>query len=300
VEYKNVDMLEGNYAVTASFAGSDIYLPAETIFNMSITKADYGISLARIMGIEDYFMWIVAGIAAILGAYIAYVLIRSKRFRLRYMMARSGGTATVDRVSAPTSRKTVVRHAALAGLDIEFLGAGEPLLDVWGVNDALEIVCHLYDRAGFSLTARELEVSVEHYVVGQTQTDKMGISSIRYTFTTQGLYDIKCFFAGDNAYKPVNESKMIRIVDYREEAIRLFESVAGSARRRGAAITERLTPREMERIIGSSFKNIDQKKLDLFVGYSEEALYSSHDFTRKSYIDMLGIYEPIQVHLEEA
>jgi protocatechuate 3,4-dioxygenase beta subunit len=299
VEYKSVDMVEGNYAVTASFAGSDIYLPAETNFNMLITKADYGISLARIMGIEDYYSGIVAGIAAILGAYIAYVLIRRMRFRLRYMLARFGGTATVDPVLAPTSRKTVARHTALAGLDVEFLGAREPLMDVWGINDALEIVYHLYDRDGFSLTAREIEVSVEHHVVGQIHTDKMGISSIRYTFTTQGMYSINGLFAGDNTYKPVNESKMIRIVDYREEAIRLFESVAGSARRRGAAIREKLTPREIERIIISSFKNVDQKKLDLLMGYSEEALYSSHDFTRKSYIDMLTIYEPIQVFIEE-
>jgi hypothetical protein len=134
--------------------------------------------------------------------------------------------------------------------------------------------------------------------ISEIITDGHGIAEYLYRFKVQGIYNITCFFNGDEKYAPANDSRAIKIVDYREEAVSLFDSMVSAARGRDAHITMKSTPREIEVIIVKSFKDIDQRKLARFITSCEEALYSSHDFTRESFIDMLNVYRPVLAHIE--
>jgi hypothetical protein len=230
-----------------------------------------------------------AGLAIALAAYAAFLLTR--RLRARYAMSLSGGAAVLDGV--PTS-------SAATSLFLEFPQSQPPLADIWGTNEELQMLMRLFDSSGISLAARPIEISVDGRRLGRAVTDGIGTAIFKYTFAVQGRYNIGCSFAGDEINGPCSESKMIRIVDFREEAVNLFNNVVRTTKVRGVRITGKLTPREVERIIISSFKDVDKSGLDRFIGYAEEALYSSHDFTRESYIAMFGSYKPVFVFIEEA
>ena len=172
-------------------------------------------------------------------------------------------------------------------------------MDIWGINEELRVLIRLFDKNGLVLPNRKIEVLVNGKLTDVVTTDAVGSATLRYTYDAPGMYEVSCYFKGDEHEGACSASRMARIVDFRSEASGLYDAVVKAARRKGARTSKKLTPREVERVIVTAIKRIDQRTLDQFIGYAEEALYSSHDFTRKSYIDMLVIYKPIFAFIEE-
>jgi len=299
---RHVYMVTGDYTITASYAGSytgaDLLLETETTYAIDIADTNYAIDLGSVKTMDDYLSWIITGLALAVAAYVAFLVIRRK-VRSRYALSVAGGATIAINLAIPAPAKSG-KNANTSSLYIEFPQAQAPLEDVWGINEELQILLRLFDHNGISLAARTVEVFVDGKMAGAVITDGTGSGIFRYKFAIQSMYNIGCSFAGDDANGPCSESRMIRIVDFREEAVGLFNSIVKSARSKGSKISGKLTPREIERIMVSSFGNMDRKKLDRFMGHAEIALYSSHDFTREGYIDMLGTYKTVFAFIEEA
>ena len=306
---EHVYMSPGDYTITASYAGfypglitsESWYVETQAIYGLSIIDADYRVGLSSIRTLVDifrssYFLWIVAGLALAAAGYVAYLVIR--RVRSIYAFSVYGGGIAMDRMSTPAARAG--KQLAMATMEIEFPQAQPPMANVWGINDELEIAIRLFDGNGVSLASRSMEISANGRRLGQVVTGGSGSAVYRHIFKTQGAYDIGCIFDGDRFSGPCSQSRMIKIVDYREEAIGLFNIILRSTKMKNARISKKLTPREIERMMVSSFRNIDKGRLDRFIGYVEETLYSSHDFTRESYVAMLDIYNSIFAFIEEA
>jgi len=183
---------------------------------------------------------------------------------------------------------------------IELPQLNQSFLDVWGVDDEIEIECLLLNKQGQPIPGQIVQVWVEDKKVGDLATNNEGSGRLTHTFKNRGQFKISCRFEGDWTYKACSQTRMIKFVDYREEAVNLFNSLLKYARRRGIRIAKEATPREIEQILQMSFKDIDSNKLDAFIGYFEKSLYSSHPFGRDCYETMFSIQKLLREFIEGA
>ncbi|MBT3362340.1 MAG: hypothetical protein HN929_05080 [Chloroflexi bacterium] len=299
----------GDYTITAVFDGSELYTPAQTVFNMQIGQRNYGADLSAPATAQDYMgwvLWILVALGALVAAYVAYLFIRSRR-RAAYVMAATQNTVALQEVlvsEIPEMPEKPARqynpNLIVTRMEVQFPYVAAPLEGIWGTNEKLKIVCKLTDIASEPVATRSIEVLANDNRISEIITDGHGTDVYMCRFKVQGIYNVTCFFNGDGKYAPSNDSRAIKIVDYREEAVSLFDSAVNASRHRDIYISRKSTPREIESVIVASLKDIDQRKLDRFITFCEEALYSSHDFTRESFIDMLNVYRPVLEHIEGA
>jgi len=236
--------------------------------------------------IFEYIWWTVIIIAALAASYLAVTIKRRRSARL----LTTAGT-TVERLDEPTSKTAVKgKHLKYANVSIKCPQLQLLHADIWGTNEELETVCQLFDENDQPIAGRAIRVSVEGSEIGEFTTDNQGICNPAHAFNNKGSYSISYSFGGDEVYPSCSHQMTIRVVDYREEAVGLFNAIKKSAMSKGAIITGRSTPREVEATLLNTFAGIDSEKLDRFIGYVEESLYSSHYFKRNHYADMLSNY----------
>ena len=77
--------------------------------------------------------------------------------------------------------------------------------------------------------------------------------------------------------------RSIRIVEYREEVIGLFNSLLQHLRSRGIHLPSEATPREIQRRVLADNSDVDEAHLDKVVRCFEEADYSLHTIGRRQY-----------------
>jgi hypothetical protein len=84
----------------------------------------------------------------------------------------------------------------------------------------------------------------------------------------------------------------IRIVDYREEVVRLYSEYFLSLKKKDPRIVEETTPREFESIVKGGVPSNKRSSLESVVSLFEVANYSLHTITRRQYEEMyVGLQE---------
>ena len=118
-----------------------------------------------------------------------------------------------------------------------------------------------------------------------------------YTFVWSseepGDYPVLVEFAGDDDRLPASETRIIRIVDFREEIVRLYDVFLEWAKERAGDVTEQSTPREVEALLVSRGQPIPQKALDELISRFEEADYSEHPIARRHYEAMYRAWSAV-------
>jgi len=180
-------------------------------------------------------------------------------------------------------------------LTIEFPQIGEPLPDVWGVGEELTIALRLTDEVGTGLVA-PLEVLISNEGIIQTTTDKDGRAEIRHTFKHKGQYNITVKYEESTGGNKASAVGAIRIVDYREEIVSLFNTLVAEFRGMGISIAEEFTPRKIQYLVLNADKGIPEKALEDAVYCFEETDYSLHPITRKHYEIMYLAQREIKQH----
>ena len=107
----------------------------------------------------------------------------------------------------------------------------QPFPDVWGKGDDLLIV-FTADGSRHSLVHASLEIDLGPESKSETELSPDGTASREHMYVTPGKYEIKATLSGGarNGYTPA--SRMVRIVDYREEIVRLYNEIVATLRSR--------------------------------------------------------------------
>ena len=178
-------------------------------------------------------------------------------------------------------------------LVITFKKASPDLPDVWGVGEEVSMEFHLADEDDCDLVNELVQVSVGEEQQTLITTDEKGRADL--VWTGPGPLDcvVKAEFAGDDERLPAVTFGSFRVVEFREEIVRLYNVFTKWAEPRISEFSKQLTPREVEsRIIGEG-QHVDEKALDQLISRFEEADYSEHTIARRHYEAMYRAWRTI-------
>ena len=170
-------------------------------------------------------------------------------------------------------------------LEAVLVRPAEDLPDVWGVGEEVQVACTLSDDeaqgvrgAGVTVTIGESGEPV-HLVTGDD-----GRCSTSTVAESSGTYPAAVEFPGDDeSYLASSAHLEYRVVDFREEVVRLYNLFLEWAGRTVTGVSEETTPREVELMVVGQGVRVDERALEEIIRRFEEADYSEHEITRREY-----------------
>lgn len=255
------------YTLEGSYKGEGYYRPASASTIVEVAGAGF----ARLLLLPIFLIPLGGGA----GVYL-------------YVRRRRTGRPPPVRVAAPAPVPVPgVEKAPPEGpsLALQLPQIQPPLPDVWGVGEELVIRCVLSEGEGAGLSGERVELSISGGPTIGLVTGEDGAVEHSYTFSEKGAYLISCSTPGGEGSRPLKAHRLLRVVDYREEVVGLYNSLLERARGRGLEIPREATPRDVQRIIGEG-EGADPDALERVVALFEEAEYSLHPIGRRHYEEM--------------
>ena len=266
--------------VVVSFAGDARNLPIAESFALAIPA---------VSGF-NWLLWVgIPGMVAIVAASV-FAERRLRTVNVPDLVLR--GRATVGPIPEPVASVPVSEddevdegEKPLATLVEVIFSKADPVMDdVWGPGEDVSATFTLRDEDGEPISAAFVNVSVASLgTSSQLTTDDHGECSISWTGGEMGEYRVVVVYEGDDGYLSTSTSATFRIVEFREEIVRLYNLFLDWVTERTATLTEQSTPREIEVILVSEGVRLDQKSLDELISRFEEADYSEHPIARRHY-----------------
>ena len=168
-------------------------------------------------------------------------------------------------------------------LELPQIGSSWPL--VWGLGETLDIRITLRDENQMSVPNRTLEPSLDGDRI-RGEPDSEGVCELQHSFHASGNFRIGVRFREDKEYRDTSQEALLRIVDYREEVVQLYNDSLQGFRKRGVNLPSESTPREAEELMRRQLGSGTEAAVGQMVEYFEVADYSLHDILRDSYLSM--------------
>ena len=132
------------------------------------------------------------------------------------------------------------------------------------------------------MPGRAVELREPFGDVAMFDTDESGEFQLVLRADERGEFSLSAQFEGDSFYLRSSASAVYRIVDFREEMVRLFGEFMNWATSLDVGIAGQ-SPRETESVLVAAGVPVDQRALDELVTRFEEADYSEHEIARRHY-----------------
>ena len=275
----------GIHRLVVKFAGDEDYIAASAAADINVS-ASSGSSLWIIV-------FIVIGLAAVgFGVWLIYIWLKNRPIHQQGADA-AAENAGVAEAPSPWQQST-------AGLSIE-IGLPQitpPLPDVWGLGEELIITFRLADNRGIGMSA-PLEVTINGETSVQLLTDENGAAELRHIFPSRGHYEIAVNYQEGPGQRNVSAGRTVRIVDYRQEIVALFNDVVEQFRAAGIPIKDEYTPRKIQYLVLDANAGVPEKALEDTIYCFEETDYSLHTITRRHYEMMYLARKEINEHVIE-
>ena len=277
--------------ITFNYDGDDLNMPLSYFLGVPITPTSF-----------DWLLWVGAPVAILL--VIAAVLAGRRvgtvplpvlvRQRLATLAPAPEPVAVPVADSEEPTDEEVIDERQPARLGIRFMQPAHDLPDVWGIGEEVAIEIELADHEGQAIRGATLAVSVSGGGPGtDLVADDAGLCTLHWTPTELGEYVVSASFAGDDERLEASAARSLRVVDFREEIVRLYNEFLDWAEKKTPAISEQSTPREVELTIVAEGLLVDQKSLDELISRFEEADYSEHPIARRHYERMYRAWQAI-------
>lgn len=251
-----------SYSVNMIFDGTEEYLPSTKLLSI-LLKTELP---------EMYFM-IVLFLAGAIGLTIAMrigLLDRFNRKKTNHVQPRI--------IDMPQTGKM--------NITIQFPDIVDPLPNIWGIDKYIKIQCKLINKNNVLILGKKIDIMIDKETIGQKITEKTE-KPISHLFTELGEYQVICQFNGDNEFSSASSERTLKVVDYREEIVSLYNQFITKCKLHDEDIKKELTPREIkEKIVRNSKWNILLGDLNIIIRCFEEAQYSVHPIDRENYVKM--------------
>jgi transglutaminase-like putative cysteine protease len=254
----------GNLTYTATFEGNAFYLPSfyEGSINVISTSPNTNMLLFLFAGLPIP--------AVIISAYIWRKKKATHEASVELEKGEVGATPKLER----------------SKLSIEFPQIHSPFPLVWGVEEPLEVKISLNDPSNHPISSAIVKLNVDKLGEKKLKTSEDGKGEATYIFNEKGTYKINASFKEDGKEDEITADAEVRIVDYKEEVVKLFNSFYMSAKEKFKEVGDEMTPREMQSTLMSQVPQVKHKSLDAIISIFEVADYSLHPVTRKEYEQM--------------
>ncbi len=277
------------------YAGDDVTMPVS-----------YAVSGSTQPGEQGWFLW-VALAAVMAGLPIAGVVV-GRRLRDAPRSASPGPSPAIEPALAGPVEETPsavpdgpAAEVALPGtqpvsLEIRFAPPAPDLPDVWGIGETVVVEVSLTGAEEQPIPGVPLALAMSPDGASwQPETAHDGFCRLEWTAETLGVRHFSAQFAGDALRQGETAERGLRVVDFREEILRLYDLFLGWARQRSADVTEQSTPREVELALVSGGLALDQRALDELISQFEEADFSEHPIDRGHYEAMYRAWRVVVV-----
>ena len=278
--------------VNIKYKGDHLNMPVSYLLNVPVTEAGF-----------SWLLW--AGVPVVTLA-VVFAGLGGYRFLLgRGLLARRLPVSFRRRVPTEDLEESEAADLEaegaedeladlhLAQLEIRFLQQEPDLPDVWGIGEEVGVAAHLADSEGHAIDAARVEVAVgEGGVALPLVTDDVGVCVLQWTAQALGEHMVSAL-ARQAGGAGASATRSLRVVDFREEIVRLYNDFLVWAAERTPDIAEQSTPREVESIVVSAGLQLDQRSLDELISRFEEADYSEHPITRRQYEAMYRAWHTI-------
>ena len=269
---------EPHWSFEYRFLGTSLYLPCSSSMQISLAS-------------RTVFPWWVLAFIPVVGISGGYLVYRRRKNK------RVPSSMTIEEAMEPDVAQLGGKNV---NISINFPQIEKELPDVWGLNDGLDIELLVTDGQGYGLAQKEIEVHVDGIPVAELRLDDKGRAELVQAFSNKGDHLVVGKFSGYEKHELTQVTRTIRIVDYREEIVALFNSLLAWAQSHVSPIPPDATPREIEQILVRKRKEIDRNVLDIVISCFEEADYSTHEIYRKHYRTMFVAQKQVKDSLRRA
>jgi len=176
-------------------------------------------------------------------------------------------------------------NAQAGNLEIAFPDIRHPFPNVWGLGDALSISCRLDSQAhARRLEGREICLSLEDDEIAHKALPKQGNVLFVHSFGEKGDFTLTALLKDKAGHRRCQGQEDLRIVDYREEVIRLYSQFLHTIKD-DVDPKKDATAREIENEL-TSVKDYNRTNLRNIIDCFEKAEYSDHSLGREDYETM--------------
>jgi len=183
-------------------------------------------------------------------------------------------------------KKDVEAGGDVERININFSDIKDSLPSVGGIGEPLDVNITLINKAGDLLSFQPCDIAWGDGESNQEISDENGKINTVHVFTLQGNYAIYASYIDSLTGNKVSSWRKIRIVDYREEMVRLFREMLDNLDMQDVKINSDMTPREIEKMLFEKLEGITREGIRKVVDGFEEANYSTHPVGRDSYVRM--------------
>jgi transglutaminase-like putative cysteine protease len=272
----------GMHHVAVKFAGDADYFEVSAAADINVPAAS-GFSIWILV-------FVVIGLAAL--GVCGWLLYRWLKNRPEHP---AGADAVSENSPAETGPSSPWQQSGPGfSLEIGLPQITPPLPDVWGRGEELIINFRLLENSGVGISA-PLEVTINGEAVARPQTNTGGLAELRRTFPAKGQYKVAVKYqAGPE--KNASAGRTVRIVDYREEIVAIFNDMVAQFRRAGIPVNDEHTPRKIQYLVQAANVGVPEKALEDAIYCFEETDYSLHTITRRHYEMMYLARKEIKEH----
>jgi hypothetical protein len=169
--------------------------------------------------------------------------------------------------------------------------------DVWGKDDDLLMVFSV-DGTPQMLAQYSLDIDLEPGSSLRSPITAYGRARQTYAFHQTGQYNIQAVLVKDvrNGYLPA--TRMVRIVDYREEVVRLYNEMLVLLKSQGFPLTFKMTVREVDIQLRKAYPALSVDITKDLIWVFEEANYSLHPIARPAYEIMFMAVQEIKKQVQ--
>jgi transglutaminase-like putative cysteine protease len=153
-----------------------------------------------------------------------------------------------------------------------------PFPNVWGVNEELEVSVGLTTVDGHPIVNTQVDMEVDGEPI-EVYTGEEGLASITTVSPSMRSLKISASYSVEELKSELN----VKIVEYREEIIGLFNTKFRDARERFDKIKDNYTARELLGYLKTQTPTETHSALGEMTFIFEEANYSLHPIARESY-----------------
>ena len=276
------------FFITLTFDGDDQHMPL-TYFT--------GVPLSPPAGL-NWLLWVGAASGVVVLVAAVYAGRKVRRVPLPVLVRRRRITASpAPEVASTLDAETLAKEEpietqAQVTLEVGFNKAAD-LPYVWGVGEEIIATLTGVDAEGQALVGAEIAVTVAGEEPVTLVIGDDGACTLHWTASELGEHTVSAAFAGDEDHLPASEIRNFRVVDFRAEIVRLFNSFLDWARASTGSAIDKATPREVELMLVSSSLPVSQKSLDELISRFEEADYSEHPIARRHYEAMYRAWREV-------
>ena len=169
-------------------------------------------------------------------------------------------------------------------VEILFPQIEKPLPLVWGVGELLTIIGRALIETPENEINSKPQIRTEDHAIDITIPDFTSIQ-IEHSFDRKGETAINVNFGGDTE-ETISGTRKIRIVDYREEIVEMFNGLIDLLSAKGIEVDRMMTAREIESQLKEKYPDLSPDTMKDIVKGFEYANYSLHPVARKIYVYM--------------